>query len=67
MIETGKFPTDQSKVFNWFKLEQEQIAKHCWVWGERLGRSPDKAFVVWDWCANHRDEWLKTLRASGLL
>lgn len=49
-----------SKLYNMFLREREEILKHKWVLSERFGKDVGYDYALFSWIVNHRNDWLKS-------
>lgn len=55
----------QSKVYQEFLAEREEILKHKWLESEKAGRDIGYDRAVLDWIMNHREKWRSHRRRSA--
>lgn len=55
----------QSKVYQEFLAEREEILKHKWLESEKIGRDIGHDRAVLDWIINHREKWRSHRRKSS--
>ncbi len=53
-----------SKVYQFYLLEQQEIDKLKWIESEKQGRDIGKIQAVFLWTRHHRKKWLKSLNDS---
>ena len=53
-----------SKVYQFYMLEQQEIDKLKWIESEKEGRDIGKNKAVFLWTKYYRKNWLKTLNAT---
>ena len=51
-----------SKVYQFYLLEQQEIDKLKWIESEKLGRDIGKYKAVFLWTKYHRENWIKSLK-----
>jgi hypothetical protein len=66
MLTSGRFPTEQSKFFDFIELERKELDKVRWLESEMAGHDVGHDRAVWVWITRHRDAWRRGLRESGL-
>ena len=53
-----------SKVYQFYMLEQQEIDKLKWIESEKEGRDIGKNKAVFLWTKYYRKKWLKTLNVT---
>lgn len=61
------FPIERSNLFILHRLEQQEIEKLKWIESEKAGKDIGKFRAEWLWYSNHRENWKKALKASGII
>lgn len=56
------FSLSQSKFYNEFLAEREEILKHKWIESEKAGHDIGFERALLDWVMNHRDKWRASRR-----
>lgn len=61
------FPIEQSRYYQFYLREKEEVLKHKWVLSERNRGEVTFEYARWDWIVHHRAGWVAALHASGEL
>lgn len=62
---TCEFVRD-SKLYQEFLAEREEILRHKWLESEKAGYDVGFERALLDWIRNHRDEWRSSRRNNSL-
>lgn len=60
--ETQQFSLNQSKLYQEFLAEREEILRYKWIESERLGHDIGYERALLDWIRYHRDRWREERR-----
>lgn len=61
------FSLSDSKFYNEFAAEREEIMKHKWLESERLGHDIGFERALLDWVMNYREKWRASRRKPAKL
>jgi hypothetical protein len=61
-----QFPIERSNLFILHKLEEKEIEKLKWIESEKAGQDIGRLRAEWMWFTNHRENWKRALRDSGI-
>lgn len=60
------FALDNSKFYNEFLAEREEIMKHKWLESEKAGHDIGFERALLDWVMNYRDKWRASRRGAAV-
>ena len=63
--ELDAFALDNSKFYNEFLAEREEIMKHKWIESEKAGNDIGFERALLDWVMNYRDKWRASRRGAA--
>lgn len=63
--EWPQFKFNQSKLYQEFLAEREEILRYKWIESERLGHDIGYERALLDWIRHHRDRWREERRSKN--
>ncbi len=64
-VSSGAFSLKESKFYNEFIAEREEILRHKWLESEKAGHDIGFERALLDWVMNHRDKWRAARRTAA--
>lgn len=60
--KNAEFSLDNSKFYNEFLAEREEIMRHKWIESEKVGHDIGFERALLDWVMNYREKWRSARR-----
>ncbi len=58
---------NNSKLYQEFKAEKEEILKYKWIKSEKLGQDIEYERALLEWICKYRDQWREKRRNKNLI